>query len=187
MVVAIESGSKKRIAKKMTNSTDQNLVAINQTVLKKNHNVNSRRQFSSFVLFLSVVVLVNLCPFHDEFNYEKSHPQQTSSNLILPENDAVSSSQSLNSLLAQIRPPMNLNAYLVRLDVCLRFIKLMFSNPMKLGPKTVRFTQAEARMLGKMAKVWYIKKKIKKLSKKLKKHTIAVPVFTAIPIYEHSY
>lgn len=45
----------------------------------------------------------------------------------------------------------------------------------------------EAKMLVKMAKMIYIKKKIKKLNKKLKKHTIAVPVITAIPIYEHSY
>lgn len=45
----------------------------------------------------------------------------------------------------------------------------------------------EGKIFKKVAKVLYIKKKIKKLGKKLKKHTIAVPVFTAIPIYEHSY
>lgn len=169
----------------MAHLTDQNLVAVDQMTLRKKQTVNNRRQFSSFVLFLSVVVLLNLCPFHDEFNYEKLHPQ-TGDNLMPYEKQVP---QSIN-LLEQIRSPMtpmNLNAYLVKLDSCLRFVKLMFSNPIRLGPRTVRFTQAEARMLGKMAKVWYIKKKIKKLSKKLKKHTIAVPVFTAIPIYEHSY
>ena len=46
---------------------------------------------------------------------------------------------------------------------------------------------ADAKVLGKMAKVWYIKKKLKKVAKKLKKKTIALPVITAIPIYEHSY
>ena len=77
--------------------------------------------------------------------------------------------------------------YLNQIQSCLKFAKLMFSNPMRLGKRTMRYTQAEAKILGKMAKVWYIKKKVKKLGKKLKKHTIAVPVFTAIPIYEHSY
>lgn len=69
----------------------------------------------------------------------------------------------------------------------LTFMQLMFTNPVKLGTRRLRVTLADAKVIGKMAKVWFIKKKIKKLSKKLKKHTIAVPVFTAIPIYEHSY
>lgn len=93
---------------------------------------------------------------------------------MLRPNSAEQVHQALSSLLSHVQTSVN-------------FMTLMFTNPIKLGQRNLRFTMAEAKVIGKMAKVWFIKKKIKKLSKKLKKHTIAVPVFTAIPIYEHSY
>lgn len=58
--------------------------------------------------------------------------------------------------------------YLSYLQTSFDFVRLMFSQPLRLNKRVTRCTQAEARVLGKMAKVWYIKKKIKKLSKKLK-------------------
>lgn len=125
---------------------------------------SNRKQFSSFILFLSVIIIVNLCPFqHDFGNFEQK---------------AQSFSTSKRS---------EHQSYIVHIERCYEFVKLMFTNPIRMSGRTTRFMQADAKVLGKMAKMWYIKKKIKKLSKKLKKHTIAVPVFTAIPIYEHSY
>lgn len=47
--------------------------------------------------------------------------------------------------------------------------------------------QVEALMLTDMARMWYIKKKIRKIGKKLRKSTIALPIFTTIPIHGHSY
>lgn len=117
----------------------------------------SKGQLSSFVLFVSLVLLINLCPpFELDFGIQP------------------------------LRMP-NQRQCLGYFESSLQFVRLMFRNPMRMEARATRYTLAEARVLGKMAKVWYIKKKIKKLGKKLKKHTIAVPMFTAIPIYEHSY
>ena len=155
------------------------------------------RQLSSFILFASVVILLNLCPpFNLDSDQALSHSK--SAQHITTLNTGFS---SLESTMSQLNNPSHslttrsqVNTQnkqhfecTTYLDKCLEFVKLMFTNPMRMSKRTTRFSLAEARVLGKMAKVWYIKKKIKKLSKKLKKHTIAVPVFTAIPIYEHSY
>lgn len=141
---------------------------------------------SSFVLFLSVIILVNLCPFQSDFEPSSGHQdeqqQQPVARMVTFEQNNRPKLASENLTFSR-----QYSHLLTHMEACLEFVKLMFKNPMKLGKRTTRFTLAEARVLGKMAKVWYIKKKIKKLSKKLKKHTIAVPVFTAIPIYEHSY
>lgn len=163
----------KRKSTTMTNTIDRNLVAIRPLAIKKQQ--NNRRQLPSLVLLLTVVVFVNLCAFHDDLASEDQPA------LVL------SNSSATHNQIQKIKLQDTSVSKWINLDECLQFVKLMFSSPIKLGPRRIRFTQAEARMLGKMAKVWYIKKKIKKLSKKLKKHTIAVPVFTAIPIYEHSY
>lgn len=122
-------------------------------------------QFSSFILFAALIVLLNLCPpFQLDFDNDRQQ--------VAPINRLQLPSQQ---------------QYLSYFETSLQFVRLVFRSPLRLDARTTRYSLAEARVLGKMAKVWYIKKKIKKLSKKLKKHTIAVPVFTAIPIYEHSY
>lgn len=124
-------------------------------------------QFSSLLLFASLVLFLNLCPpFQLDFDQPRTQQWPQARQLLAPSNQ---------------------RACLSYFESGLQFVRLIFTNPMRLEARASRFSLAEARMLGKMAKVWYIKKKIKKLSKKLKKHTIAVPVFTAIPIYEHSY
>ena len=147
--------------------------------LIKSNVSNNRKQFSSFILFLSVIIIVNLCPFDSDL---KEAPQQDATNVskYLFHTTAQQEQQSSNHLSLT-------SGYLEQMQRCIRFVQLIFTNPIRLNQRTTRFFQADAKMLGKMAKMWYIKKKIKKLSKKLKKHTIAVPVFTAIPIYEHSY
>lgn len=133
--------------------------------------INSRKQLSSFILFLSVVIFVNLCPFHSDLDLFNS-----------------GSYVSRHGQGARLdEAPLNLSEDASYLGVCMRFMRLMFTNPVDFSKRSLKVYQADARVIGKMAKMWYIKKKIKKLSKKLKKHTIAVPVFTAIPIYEHSY
>lgn len=145
--------------------------------------LHNRKQISSFVLFISAIVILNLCPpFQKDF--EQSSDQANQKTIIQSILDNKSS-----SLIPEAREEIQLtfDSLARNVEGCLRFAKLMFTNPMRLGKRTNTFSLAEARVLGKMAKVWYIKKKIKKLSKKLKKHTIAVPVITAIPIYEHSY
>lgn len=133
-----------------------------------------KSQLSSFILFASLIIMINLCPFQTD------HQDQTLS----------TGGQNLprsSGLLQHKQHYDTSSSSLTYLRSSFEFVKLMFSQPLRLNKRVTRFTQAEARVLGKVAKVWYIKKKIKKLSKKLKKHTIAVPVFTAIPIYEHSY
>jgi len=141
-------------------------------------NSNNRNQFSSFILFLSVIILVNLCPFQPEFGAQNFGEQK-----FCPDETKVGPMGSVGSSAQR----STLQGYLAHLEDGLHFVRLIFTNPMRLSKRATRSTLAEAKVLGKMAKMWYIKKKIKKLSKKLKKHTIAVPVFTAIPIYEHSY
>lgn len=169
---------------------------------------NRKQQFSSLILFLSVIIIVNLSPFQSDLSLFQQEEDTSKSDLILSKSELNNDAQRDSSAIAKFmssdhRQPqvavsdkqlggsyghfLNSAAYLANLQSCLKFIGLMFTNPIRLGKRTTRSIQAEAKVLGKMAKVWYIKKKIKKLSKKLKKHTIAVPVFTAIPIYEHSY
>ena len=136
-----------------------------------------RQQFSSALLFVAAIVLVNLLPFEQDLPMGRSSSGLDSDKL-------EAALEKVGGAAGAAQPsPERLN----HIRACIAFVKLMFTNPARLGGRAMRYTQAEARVLGKMAKVWYIKKKIKKLSKKLKKHTIAVPVFTAIPIYEHSY
>lgn len=142
--------------------------ASSKNLTRLTHKTNQRSQLSSFVLFISVIIIVNLCPFDPQ--PELSEPKM--------------SQQSSFDGSQVARITSNLQACL---GSSVEFVALMFTSPIKLGQRNLRFTLAEAKVIGKMAKVWFIKKKIKKLSKKLKKHTIAVPVFTAIPIYEHSY
>lgn len=189
--------------------------------ITKSSSSSNKQQFSSLILFLCVIIIVNLSPFqsdleifHNEDNARTTtsqldHRASTTTGSIEKKRDLVSTNLKPNN---DRRPTVttNLNGdgkqpvdfisgylysdysgianYMMRnLQSCFKFVELMFTNPMKLGVRQTRSIQAEAKVLGKMAKMWYIKKKIKKLSKKLKKHTIAVPVFTAIPIYEHSY
>lgn len=157
---------------------------------------SNKQQFSSFILFLSVVIIVNLSPFQSDLELSQQ-PNDAArvdgSNMepiaeIMPNKQrhptvATSGEQHGSGYLHQLSSAN----YLRNLQACFKFIELMFTNPIRLSGRQTHSIQAEAKVLGKMAKMWYIKKKIKKLSKKLKKHTIAVPVFTAIPIYEHSY
>lgn len=157
---------------------------------------NNKQQFSSLILFLSVIIIVNLSPFQSDLEiYQQPNDAATidGSNMepiaeIMPNEHrhptAATSKEQLDSGYLHQLSSAN---YLKNLQACFKFIELMFTNPIRLSRRQTRSIQAEAKVLGKMAKMWYIKKKIKKLSKKLKKHTIAVPVFTAIPIYEHSY
>lgn len=49
------------------------------------------------------------------------------------------------------------------------------------------FLLVEGRVVGRMARMWYIKKQLKKLNKKLKNTTITLPIITRIPVYDHSY
>lgn len=146
------------------------------------HN-RKHNQLSSFVLFLSVVILVNLCPFDSETNWfaaKFAHTNLMTANQKQTSDDA---STQLNNFMRP--PPGYVPGQFASSFV--EVVRLVFTQPVRLSRRTTYSTFAEAKVLGKMAKMWYIKKKIKKLSKKLKKHTIAVPVFTAIPIYEHSY
>lgn len=152
------------------------IVAKPNNVIIKNTQQN-RKQLSSFILFLSVIIFVNLCPFHPELELFNSNNNE-STNVI---QHKYSTTKHNYNIIGKTDNYLN---------NCFEFIKLMFTNPVNFNKRHgIRrgSIQAEARVIGKMAKMWYIKKKIKKLSKKLKKHTIAVPVFTAIPIYEHSY
>ena len=176
---SVASEQQMRARQSCTNRNSNRLLASTTTAIQlKQKNLHKRKQFASCILFLSAVILVNLCPFHSEL--ELIEPSDNK-----PQPQAQPQPQiELNTMQANQREDASLAG---QLKSCLQFVQLMFTNPVRLGKRTTRFTQAEARVLGKMAKVWYIKKKIKKLSKKLKKHTIAVPVFTAIPIYEHSY
>lgn len=164
--------------------------------LKPFLSTNNRKQFSSLILFVSVIIMVNLCPLQPDLEpesscvlrerkYDNGDNNNNNFQQYCPHRGETFLSVWSNSInkLSETKA----STYRFYLDTCLKFIRLMFTNPMRLGKRTVRYTMAEAKVLGKMAKMWYIKKKIKKLSKKLKKHTIAVPVFTAIPIYEHSY
>lgn len=134
----------------------------------------NRKELSSFALFLSVVIFLNLCPFE----------QPASSNTLDRSGIATKQGHQYYEYVARQRD-------LGYLDATFSFVKLMFKNPIDLSvserTRPMRFMQADAKIIAKMAKMWYIKKKIKKFNKKLKKHTIAVPVITAIPIYEHSY
>lgn len=163
---------------------------------------NGKQQFSSLILFILVIIIVNLSSFQSDLEMLLHRDEISSS-------DHTSTSKNDQQILTatELRPneegdPTVLTDkqldgefgyyfkhadYMKNLRTCFKFFELMFTNPIRLNRRRTRSIQAEARVLGKMAKVWYIKKKIKKLSKKLKKHTIAVPVFTAIPIYEHSY
>lgn len=164
--------------------------------LKSLLSTNNRKQFSSLILFVTVIIIVNLCPFQPDIEptATKCLLKNEASFGVKNSNEVVSTyceesetflsiwSDSINKLSETRASTLRYH-----LNTCFKFIALMFTNPIKLGKRTMRYTVADAKVLGKMAKVWYIKKKIKKLSKKLKKHTIAVPVFTAIPIYEHSY
>lgn len=152
-----------------------------------------KSQLSSFILFASLIILINLCPFQNDFD---ETPVAGRDNLPNVANKSplgggiteVNYGLDLPITAQQVQQAQNYaDSYLSYLQTSWQFVRLMFSQPLRLNKRVLRYTQAEARVLGKMAKVWYIKKKIKKLSKKLKKHTIAVPVFTAIPIYEHSY
>lgn len=147
--------------------------------------VGRQQQLSSFVLFASVILFVNLCPpFQQDLPAKYTNDQDREFSKSAPATKTPSTEETLLGATSGRLPPIACCSWWQN---CLRFIRLVFTSPIKLGQRTTRYTQAEAAMLGKMAKVWYIKKKIKKLGKKLKKHTIAVPVFTAIPIYEHSY
>lgn len=176
---------------------------------------SNKQQFSSLILFLSVIIIVNLSPFQSDLDISHNDEvERPTSQLDRAPASTTGNIEQSNDLVSAISTPNNdgrptvthLNAdgkqfnryrayeyyfgstnYIENLQACLKFVELMFTNPLKLGVRRTRSIQAEAKVLGKMAKMWYIKKKIKKLSKKLKKHTIAVPVFTAIPIYEHSY
>lgn len=153
---------------------------------------NTRKQSSSLILFVFAIIIVNLCPLQPDLEpevtcalLERSHEADIDTQQHCPkQGETFLSAWSRSIKQLSETEASTYGHYLKR---CLEFIKLMFTNPMRLNRRTMRYTLADARVLGKMAKMWYIKKKIKKLSKKLKKHTIAVPVFTAIPIYEHSY
>ena len=168
--------------------TDQVQTILKPTMKKSRRSAVAGTQFSSFVLFSLVVVLVNLCPYQsDNLDVEQLKTSTTTTTQL---DSLISGTKSLIDRMTSATQKGQLSSpsFLVRqIQTCFDFAKLMFSNPTRLSKRTTRFTLSEARILGKMAKVWYIKKKVKKLSKKLKKHTIAVPVFTAIPIYEHSY
>ena len=149
---------------------------------------SGRGQFSSLALFLTVIILVNMCPFQRPPKSGLEAEVATTTRTPIGLGDHLSSfTGGGNFSTMRSRLESTSSNLLGQLEACLEFARLMFKSPLRLSQRTTRFTLAEARVLGKMAKVWYIKKKIKKLSKKLKKHTIAVPVFTAIPIYEHSY
>jgi hypothetical protein len=152
--------------------------SINGRLARRSH--SGKSQLSSFILFAGLIILINLCPFQTD-------PADESARTAVDLQPELAGPGSAAHLAAQ--PSQNYaHLYMNYLQASVDFVRLMFSQPpLRLNKRVTRFTQAEARVLGKMAKVWYIKKKIKKLSKKLKKHTIAVPVFTAIPIYEHSY
>lgn len=142
-----------------------------------------KSQLSSFLLFASLIILINLCPFQSDFYSDDVASRTTITRQAGPLSSSVWPTSGNNDKELQLTS----SSYLTYLQTSLEFVKLVFRQPLRLNKRVTRCSQAEARVLGKMAKVWYIKKKIKKLSKKLKKHTIAVPVFTAIPIYEHSY
>lgn len=134
---------------------------------------NSRKQLSSFILFASTVIFLNLSP-----------PQQSS--------DIVNNShpQNLNHAQNELSRLELPDKQRDNIAYWLSFIEMIFNQPTKgsqLRGKRNQIVLAEAKIIGKIAKMWYIKKKIRKFNKKLKKHTIAVPVITAIPIYEHSY
>lgn len=123
----------------------------------------SRKQ-PSYVILIFAAILINLCPF--EPSQITNYKQESSFTLMIRKLFKFDASNNNSSMAKQ--------------DVIEQqkeFIK---------RHQIVRLL-GEAKMLAKMAKIWFIKKKIKKLNKKLKKHTIAVPVITAIPIYEHSY
>jgi hypothetical protein len=139
-----------------------------------------KSQLSSFILFASLIILINLCPFQTDLD-------DASPGHLIGKPAAFPAINEISLARLQQRTQFHAGSYLSYLRASLEFVRLMFSQSLRLNKRVTRHTLAEARVLGKMAKVWYIKKKIKKLSKKLKKHTIAVPVFTAIPIYEHSY
>lgn len=117
------------------------------------------------MLFASSVIILNLCTFEPDL--------------------------ATYSIGQHVDQPAKSLGSSEQLDSCLTLIKRIFSNPLNIPQSRParhrRVFQADAKVLAKVAKMWYIKKKIKKLNKKLKKHTIAVPVITAIPIYEHSY
>lgn len=190
---------KQRCSSKNVHQSDRDkpkLVALlgSRNPVGKSHQTH-RKQLSSFILFISVVIFVNLCPFHPELSLFDNAPESNIEELTNAISQAAGGKQIISvhshgGFQTTTRPEVTHESSF--LNRCLAFVKLMFTNPIKFNRQrsahsTRGSLQAEARVIGKMAKVWYIKKKIKKLSKKLKKHTIAVPVFTAIPIYEHSY
>lgn len=156
---------------------DKSETTSTKLILRRVVRFNQKSQFSSFVLFIFVIILINLCPPFQVPEVEHS--------VDITSIDRMAATELINTLSSQYNEQ---GTYLAeQIESCLRFIKLMFTNPMQLGQKTMRFTLAEAKVLGKIAKVMILKKKIKKFGKKLKKHTIAVPIFTAIPVYEHAY
>lgn len=155
----------------MAKNTTHNFSMPAKPQLCRRANVtNYEKHSSSVVLFLSVILIFNLCSFRQDF--ELFEPPSESSPMMLASNESTIIKKS---------------TYLVDIQSYINLVMSLYCKRIRSERETVRFTQVEALMLGKMAKVWYIKKKIKKLGKKLKKHTIALPVFTAIPIYEHSY
>lgn len=119
----------------------------------------------NFIFWLTTIVLLNLIPNNNNQNTQLSHLAKQQFNTCNGK-DTTHISQSTHpmSLFDTLRQSINL-----------------------ISSRSSGITTVNAKVLGKMAKVWYIKKKLKKMAKKIKKHTIAVPVFTAIPIYEHSY
>lgn len=154
------------------NWEEKNYVIMQETTFnKKQHqqiNANSKsnsnsNSIPSFLILFAAAILINLCPF--ESNNE---PRQVAKRIRIDANNETFSPIEIGLISSG-------NEKLRDNNVELKYIM----------SKCIMFS--EAKMLIKMAKMIYIKKKIKKLNKKLKKHTIAVPVITAIPIYEHSY
>lgn len=142
---------------------------------------NRKQPFPSFVLLLTVVILFTLSPFQLRLNNPELSNETQIVNQLSPTSELLNSERVTGSEEAPYHRSY-FESYVIKFLQTMSWFKL---NPIKFSCE--RFNQAEAKVLGKMAKMWYIKKKLKKLGKKLKKHTIAVPVFTAIPIYEHQY
>lgn len=151
VAVAKKSEIINRSSQKMTTTKSLNpSEPISQNINQINGTSNNRNQFSSFILFVTVIIIVNLCPFQSNLT-----PTNGSGSDNDAPNKLLQGSMNHEQLSYQMASANDCaltgNArYLSYIETCVGFVRLMFTNPVRLGKRTTRFIQAEAKTLARM-------------------------------------
>lgn len=98
-------------------------------------NLSGRKQLSSFIIFISAIIILNLCDFQTNIDVSDD---KLNTDLHLK------SMFKLRNRMSLFADQYGLKDYFKYLDTCVEFMRLMFTNPVRLGKRKIRYILAEA-------------------------------------------